>query len=158
MFDGLDLRTVSDKTGVNLFFFLYLPRSTTNVKPEEVNLFLAFQGRRVSLDFSFLHTPPPRHTRLAWPAEEDFDIRPRNVGRKTCDAEHPCPVAISGGSGVSGFEPLETTVAICTMFKNEAPYLEEWLQYHRALGVSKVGSPRLWELHLHVPVIRNKLF
>lgn len=35
--------------------------------------------------------------------------------------------------------PLDASLAVCAMFKNEAPYLEEWLQYHKLLGVSKVS-------------------
>lgn len=36
-------------------------------------------------------------------------------------------------------ENHSASLAICTLFKNEVPYLDEWLQYHQLLGVSKVG-------------------
>jgi hypothetical protein len=30
------------------------------------------------------------------------------------------------------------TIAICAIFKNEGPYIKEWLQYHKNLGVDKI--------------------
>lgn len=30
----------------------------------------------------------------------------------------------------------EGTVAICALFKNEAPFLREWIEYHLMIGVS----------------------
>lgn len=45
-----------------------------------------------------------------------------------------------GALGLVRGGPLSTTVVICTMFKNEGLYLEEWLQYHLLLGISKVSA------------------
>lgn len=98
-----------------------------------MTLYISHQGRRFSMDASFLHTPPPRHTRLAWPATESFDINPAEYARKPSGIEIP---RIFGGDGG---HPVDTTLVLCTMFKDEAPYLEEWLQYHLLLGVRKVS-------------------
>src|SRR5207248_10986601 len=45
-------------------------------------------------------------------------------------------------------------LAICAIFKNEAPYLREWIEFHRLVGVShfylyRNGSTDDWE-----PVLR----
>ena len=64
----------------------------------------------------------------------DVDVDVKGVG--TSDA------LVSRGRG-RGREDSSltsgTSIVLCTMFKNEAPYLEEWLEYHRLLGVSKVS-------------------
>lgn len=80
-----------------------------------------------------MHTPPPRHTRLAWPNSVAFDMIFGKHTRKLSMAE------VSGILPGTGGQPLDTSLVLCTMFKDEAPYLEEWLQYHRLLGVSKVS-------------------
>ena len=47
---------------------------------------------------------------------------------------------ISGIPSGTRVLPLDTSLVLCTMFKDEGPYLEEWLQYHRLLGISKVSA------------------
>lgn len=114
--------------------------STAHAKFEEVSLYVAFQGKRFSSEISFRHAIPPRHLRLAWPDAEGFDILPRAVAQghgrsasRFLRTNETIPSVARDGA-------LDMTMAVCAMFKNEAPYLEEWLQYHRLLGVSKVGS------------------
>ncbi|CAM9267501.1 unnamed protein product [Laminaria digitata] len=106
--------------------------SVANVKPDETTLYISYQGSPLSTDSSFLHTPPPRHTRLGWPASEHFDVVPARHSWTPAGADDPRIFGSNGGQSV------DTTLALCTMFKDEAPYLEEWLQYHWLLGVSKV--------------------
>lgn len=84
-----------------------------------------------------MHTPPPRHVRLAWPATETFDallpsLSLAPVGRELTRREDNV-----GAS--QGPKRVDFSVVLCTMFKNEALYLEEWLEYHQMLGVSKVS-------------------
>eukprot|EP00752_Nemacystus_decipiens_P016051 g14350.t1 len=110
--------------------------STTLVKHEEVRLYVTFEGRRISLDISFRHALPPRHVRLAWPDVETFDILPQVA--EGHQRTGPPSLWSNGTSGMARERASGTAMAVCTMFKNEAPYLEEWLQYHRLLGVSKV--------------------
>lgn len=88
------------------------PCSAARLRPREATLHLAFKNQRISTSFSFLHAPPPRHTHLALHNSQTLGTLPET----------------------------STTLAICTMFKNEAPYLDEWLEYHRLLGVSKVTN------------------
>lgn len=45
---------------------------------------------------------------------------------------------VDGVPGVSGGVMVSSNLALCTMFKNEAAYLEEWLEYHQLIGVTKV--------------------
>lgn len=117
------------------------PRSTAHVKREEVALYLAFQGRRFSLEISFRHALPPRHLRLAWPDVETFDILLPKVVQGHGMSVPPFLWNNGTTPGVATERAvLGTSLAVCAMFKNEAPYLEEWLQYHRLLGVSKVCS------------------
>lgn len=92
------------------------------------------------MEVSFRHAPPARHMRLAWPAAESFDVLLPRLAQEGWRPETPYLFSNGTVPGVPGGGALGTTMAICTMFKNEAPYLEEWLQYHRLLGVSKVGS------------------
>lgn len=65
---------------------------------------------------------------------EFFDIVPREFSQKLVETEF-IHLERDGVQGVSGEGPR---LVLCTMFKNEAAYLEEWLQYHQLLGVSKV--------------------
>lgn len=116
-----------------MLVFRSVSPSIAYMRPGQVTLFLSYQGSRFSVDASFLHSPPPRHTRLAWPASESFDIVPAKQAPK------PLRVGVPRSIGVNDEQPVDTTLVICTMFKDEAPYLEEWLQYHRLLGVSKVS-------------------
>lgn len=90
------------------------------------------------MEASFRHTLPARHMRLAWPAAELFDVLLPMVAKEHWRPETQKVSSNATVSGVREGGALGTTVAICAMFKNEAPYLEEWLQYHRLLGVSKV--------------------
>lgn len=90
------------------------------------------------MELSFRHALPPRHTRLAWPSEEYFETILPKLGQKDWESEPPF-VNDGPTQGVARKEAQDGTMALCTMFKNEAAYLEEWLQYHRLLGVSKVG-------------------
>lgn len=125
-------------------------RSTAHIKHEEVSLYVAFQGKRISLEISFRHTLPPRHVRLAWPDAETFDILQPKVPE---GQQAPVsPFLGSNGSGTAREGASGTTMSVCTMFKNEAPYLEEWLQYHRLLGVSKVGSVCFWDVSLSIAI------
>lgn len=68
---------------------------------------------------------------------EVFDIMPRGFSEKAAEDEF-MPAEGDGMRGVSGEVLLGPKLMLCTMFKNEATYLEEWLQYHQLLGVSKV--------------------
>lgn len=117
--------------------FAYFPRSTAHVKAEDSTVYIAFQGRRFSVDFSFLHSPPPRHMRLGWPATESFDNALRGFSTTSAEVEQ---TYLREGvmPGEPGGSLMGTNLVLCTMFKNEAAYLEEWLQYHQLLGVSKV--------------------
>ena len=65
---------------------------------------------------------------------EVFDILPREFAEEPAENEI-IHLDEDGLRGVSGKRPK---VVLCTMFKNEAAYLEEWLQYHQRLGISKV--------------------
>ncbi|CAM9112948.1 unnamed protein product [Discosporangium mesarthrocarpum] len=107
---------------------------------------ISFQNEQVTSEHQFQHIPPPRHTRLAWPASESFPAldamtRPllamgtekdAGVGEMGKDKEKS--VMEMGRRG----RELSLSLSICTMFKNEGPYLVEWLNYHRLLGVTKV--------------------
>lgn len=115
----------------------HLCGSSRHLEPKSSTLYLSFRDRRISSDFVFLHSPPPRHLRLAWPAAEPF-----------YSALHPAEITLGKSADMGTVARYstrappseESMVAICTMFKNEAPNLEEWLQYHRMLGVFKVGA------------------
>lgn len=115
------------------------PCSTAHVEREEVSLYVAFQSRRISLEVSFRHALPPRHLRVAWPAVDTFDTLLPKIAEGHQRSLSPFPWSNGTTPGVAREGGLGTTMAVCTMFKNEAPYLEEWLQYHRLLGVSKVS-------------------
>ncbi|CAM9524026.1 unnamed protein product [Laminaria digitata] len=106
--------------------------SISSVTPDQATLFISYQGSPFSMQASFLHTPPPRHIRSAWPTLEHFDVAPAKHFRKPSGTEDP--LTFGGDSG----QPVDTSLALCTMFKDQGPYLEEWLQYHWLLGVSKV--------------------
>lgn len=120
--------------------FFPLSHSTQSVEPQWVTLYLTFEAKRISSDFSFLHAPPPRHLRLAWPSTESIEgvQSPEAFLSSSLPISRPGQEVLHGSDG----EGQDTTLALCTMFKNEAPYLEEWLQYHRLLGVSKVCSEK----------------
>ncbi|CAM9178873.1 unnamed protein product, partial [Ectocarpus sp. 12 AP-2014] len=110
--------------------------STAHIK-RETTLYIAFRGRRFSLAATFQRAPPPRHIRLAWPQSEAFDAL---LPKPAPTSSWPGPSSSSShqsAPGVPTGAPFGSSMVICTMFKNEAPYLEEWLQYHRLLGVSK---------------------
>lgn len=83
------------------------------------------------MNFSFLHSPVPRHVRLAWPATELFDSSLNEFPQKSAEEDRV-------HEGESGGGRVSSNVVLCTMFKNEAAYLEEWLQYHQDVGVTKV--------------------
>lgn len=110
-----------------------------HVKPEEVTMYLTFLGRRITSDFRFVHAPPPRHTLLAWPATEEFDALPK-LAHEPIRTEAPNESLSQGASVLLGSGPLSPKIVICTMFRNEGLYLEEWLKYHLLLGVSKVSA------------------
>lgn len=38
-------------------------------------------------------------------------------------------------TAIHGEEPKKYNLAVCAIFKNEAPYLEEWIEYHQMIGV-----------------------
>lgn len=47
---------------------------------------------------------------------------------------------LTNRNGIEAFKPLDSQskpkyVSICAMFKNEAPYLKEWIDYHLGIGV-----------------------
>ncbi|CAB1103584.1 unnamed protein product [Ectocarpus sp. CCAP 1310/34] len=109
--------------------------STARVKAKEATVYITFEDKRFSMDFSFLHAPAPRHLRVGWPATESFGALTRGFSQKAVGLEHAAEIGVSDGFGEG---PLETELVLCTMFKNEATYLEEWLQYHQLLGVSRV--------------------
>ncbi|CAM9566078.1 unnamed protein product [Ectocarpus fasciculatus] len=109
--------------------------STARVKAKEATVHITFQDKRFSMDFSFLHAPAPRHIRLGWPATESFGAVTRGSSQKAVGLGHAAEIGVSDGFGEG---PPETELVLCTMFKNEAAYLEEWLQYHQLLGVSRV--------------------
>lgn len=108
-------------------------RSTARVKAGATTVYIAFQGGRFSADFSFVHSPAPRHLRIGWPDMELFDI---------------VPPGYLEGDGMRGVSSEGPKLVLCTMFKNEATYLEEWLQYHQLLGVSKV---------MRIPMLRYRM-
>ncbi|CAN0450946.1 unnamed protein product [Ectocarpus sp. 12 AP-2014] len=108
--------------------------STAHIK-RETTLYIAFRGRRFSLAATFQRAPPPRHIRLAWPQSEAFDAL---LPKPAPTSSWPSSSSHQSAPGVPTGAPFGSSMVICTMFKNEAPYLEEWLQYHRLLGVSKV--------------------
>lgn len=93
------------------------------------------------MELTFRHALPPRHMRLAWPSEEYF----HKLGSKFAQKHRVSEPSYfqNDPPGVAKEETSDKTMVLCTMFKNEAPYLEEWLQYHRLLGVTKVGSVRM---------------
>eukprot|EP00752_Nemacystus_decipiens_P015810 g14120.t1 len=64
---------------------------------------------------------------------EFFDV-PRGFSPKSAEDEFFHSVG-GGMRDVAGEGPK---LILCTMFKNEEPYLEEWLQYHELLGISKI--------------------
>lgn len=115
---------------------LFVLHSTARVKAQEATVYITFEDKRFSMDFSFLHAPAPRHVRLGWPATESFGAVTRGFSQKAVGLEHAAEIGVSDGFGEG---PLETELVLCTMFKNEAAYLEEWLQYHQLLGVSRVS-------------------
>jgi hypothetical protein len=43
--------------------------------------------------------------------------------------------AILSVSAMQAKEPKKHNLSICAIFKNEAPYLQEWLEYHQMIGV-----------------------
>ncbi len=94
------------------------------------------------MEVTFRHALPPRHMRLAWPSEEYFHQVLPKFAQNYWVSEPPY-LRDDGTPPDVAREKLDKTMALCTMFKNEAPYLEEWLQYHRLLGVAKVGSARI---------------
>lgn len=102
-------------------------------------MYLTFHGRRITSDFHFVHAPPPRHTLLAWPATEVFDALPK-LAHESIRTEAVNGSISQGASGLLGSGPLSPKIVICTMFRNEGLYLEEWLKYHLLLGVSKVSA------------------
>lgn len=106
------------------------------------------------MDFSFVHLPAPRHLRIGWPAIEFFDIVPRRFSEKLAEAEF---VDLEGDRmrDVSGEGLFGPKLVLCTMFKNEAPYLEEWLQYHQLLGVSKVRLVSMYLCIVHHMLMPN---
>lgn len=118
---------------------LCFQRSTANVEAEDSTVYITFQDRRFSADFSFLHSPPPRHVRLGWPAMEPFDKSLRGFSQEPVEVEQT-RLWTDAMPGVPSENLLGTNLVLCTMFKNEAAYLEEWLQYHLLLGVSKVHN------------------
>lgn len=114
--------------------------STAHIK-RETTLYIAFEGRPFSLEATFRRAPPPRHIRLAWPESEGFDALLPKPAQTSSSLELSFSSSHQAAAGVPTVAPFGSSMVICTMFKNEAPYLEEWLQYHRLLGVSKVSSP-----------------
>eukprot|EP00903_Cladosiphon_okamuranus_P013281 g12381.t1 len=108
--------------------------STARVNAGASTVYIATQGRRFSVDFSFVRSPAPRHKRIGWPATEFFDIAPHGFPPQSAENEF-IHLEADGMRGVSGEGPK---LVLCTMFKDEATYLEEWLQYHQVLGVSKI--------------------
>ena len=45
------------------------------------------------------------------------------------------PSTISGASSKHETEPPHYFISVCAIFQNEAPYLREWIEYHRIIGV-----------------------
>ncbi|CAM9535247.1 unnamed protein product, partial [Hapterophycus canaliculatus] len=122
--------------------------STAHVRANRVTIYIAFQDRRFSEDFVFLHARAPRHVRLGWPATESFDSTIRGLSWEPGGVESANP-AKGGVPGSSGEKLLRTNLVICTIFKNEAAYLEEWLQYHQLLGISKASLKRNHLVYLY---------
>lgn len=113
--------------------------STAHIK-RETTLYITFRGRPFSLAATFRRAPPPRHIRLAWPESETFDALLPNPAPTSSWPGPSSSSSHQSAPGVPTGASFGSSMVICTMFKNEAPYLEEWLQYHRLLGVSKVSS------------------
>ncbi|CAN0125964.1 unnamed protein product, partial [Scytosiphon promiscuus] len=112
--------------------------SSAHVMEEEATLSMTFRSERFSSEVTFRRAPPPRHVRLAWPPVETFDLLPRGDIQMQSRHRALLPLRNATNSGVPEIRPFRTTIALCTMFKNEARYLGEWLRYHKRLGVSKV--------------------
>lgn len=70
---------------------------------------------------------------------ESFDRALRGFSQKRVEVEH-AHLREDVMASVSSGGLLGTNLVLCTVFKNEAAYLEEWLQYHQLLGVSKVRN------------------
>lgn len=132
-----------ERRNIDLVLAATFSYSSVHVKREEATLSMAFRGKRFSSEVTFRRAPPPRHVRLAWPAAEYFDVLPRTDARMRLRHKPSNPMSNATNLGVPERWRLGTTVALCTLFKNEAPYLEEWLKYHQLLGVSKVGPHRV---------------
>lgn len=76
--------------------------------------------------------------RLAWPATEAFHAQLPRIGQVPAMVGLPHGAGGERASGIPAGGLSGQTLVLCTMFKNESPYLDEWLEYHRLLGVSKV--------------------